>query len=367
LAHVLVEASAESGNKRKLDQQSSTAELVVYQFFRQEHGLSLVRLKVSVSTPSHSPNQSSWVTGSRQSALLSIRLVDERELAIAEISILGLVEDNNAVTVFYKLTDGLCFYATVSLRMGQVIGSPVALPFVKQVGLLGTVMLAVLTDNNEVLLFDTVRGARIGRHLLEGVSSSCGSCQLVTDMKRSRLAVFFVSDDGVDDNKYSIAYSSVQADIVKGQSLRGPRLSLAAGLASASGGSPLFGPTRTLVFDGDVSDDGGESQMQAINRGLQFLDEACTKCGDGVKEASEPLFLLNAYEFASKMAQGECSLTTIDEDNPQDAIKSKNGKKINGVHSASPKKVKSQDVEQVSIREQSTNTPDIGQHLKRRF
>lgn len=107
------------------------------------------------------------------------------------------------------------FYATISLRTGRAMGSPIVLPPATQTaGLVGPAVLAVLTTARDVLLFDTIRGAPIYscRPLptpsLPSDPASDGGCALVTDAKRSRLAIVFETLNAT----YAVAYASVRAD-----------------------------------------------------------------------------------------------------------------------------------------------------------
>lgn len=67
---------------------------------------------------------------------------------------------------------------------------------------------------------------------------------------------------------------------------------------------------------------------------MQLLENAYRKVCDGSKEAMEPSFFLEAYSVALKVAQGvnASHVNGRNEDNPQDAVLSKNGKKTNGIN-----------------------------------
>jgi hypothetical protein len=74
--------------------------------------------------------------------------------------------------------------------------------------------------------------------------------------------------------------------------------------------------------------------------GVQLLEEAYRKVCDEASEAAEPSFLLDAYSVALTVAQGGDASTPNGRNghNPQDAVLSKNGKMVNGIHHSSQKK-----------------------------
>lgn len=201
------------------------------------------------------------------------------------------------------------FYAAISLRTGRLIGAaPVALPAnTQQVGLVGPALLAALTADREIVLFDTIRGARVyacrpplpAAAVWQGGNdngnsnnnSNNRSCTLVADSKRSRLAIVFRQVD-----RYAVAVASVYADnddVVSSSGiqslLRGPRLSLAAGLASSLTVQPALYvavPTRRLVSDkslGNISKENVQEQ-KAIAKGMynfccvEAPRVACQRC-----------------------------------------------------------------------------------------
>lgn len=159
----------------------------------------------------------------------------------------------------------------------------------------------------------------------------------MADAKRSRLAVLYAQKD-----KYSFAFATVHADIaVTAQPLlSGSRLSLAAGLASSltCRSSSSVGEAKVLSWKGTLTD---PPRPNAVEKGVQLLEDACEKVWNGSKEISDDSFLRNAFDLALKEALGLRALVATtngrNEDNPQDAILSKNGGKINGLHHSSKK------------------------------
>jgi hypothetical protein len=301
LAYLATSTKECSGGKRKLDDSFETDSwmIMIYQLFQEERGIAMVRQKVQIA-PVHGANGSPWATAvvapRHQSTSFSVDLLSDHKgdgapLSVSHACALGFVEGNNAISVFYRVkntssadtpqtSNGMtttiqaadveqCFYTCISLRTGQVIGAPTLLPATtQQVGLVGPALLAVLTADRAILLFDTIRGAHM--HSCRPLPPQDeGGCTLVTDSKRSRLAIVFVQKD-----KYAVAFSSVHAenDVGMHPLLRGPRMSLAAGLASSLKVSALSiaqGLPNTFVLEASLTNCVKENvhEQKAITKG----------------------------------------------------------------------------------------------------
>lgn len=372
--------------------------MTIYQLFREECGIAIVRQNIQIA-PLYGANGSTWATAiaspRHEKTEISVDLISHHEnkgvpFTVSHACALGFLEANNAISVFYRATNTpsthasqkcngktntrkdsdveQSFYTCISLRTGQGIGAPISLPATtKQAGLVGPAILAVLTTDNEILLFDTTRGAQMcSCRPLPSQNNGCYT--LVTDPKKSRLAIVFLHNE-----KYAVASASVCADngVNMPLLLRGPRLSLAAGLASSLTASALSsgqGLPKTFAFETSTTDCSMESvhELKAIAKGVhdesyvicfwrdivsnflilslfstgvQLLEDAYKSVCRGDKVSLEPLFLLDAYNVALKVARGmDASCAS---GNPQDAILSKNAKMVNGIHHQSTNKKES--------------------------
>ena len=192
-----------------------------------------------------------------------------------------------------------------------------------------------------VLVFDTMRGVRIHSKEPPFTVEDDASCTLVTDARRSRFAVLYAQKD-----KYVFAFATVHADNAATAQplLSGTRLSLAAGLASSLGNRSTPSISRTKAFSWKsslVDPSRAFTTSSHLEQGVRLLEDALAKVRSGSKEISADSFLRRAFEHALKEALGrKASVATTNgrfEDNPQDAILSKNGGGINGIHCSSKK------------------------------
>jgi hypothetical protein len=306
MAYLMTSTSEHSGVKRKLVDSPETDNscmmmIMIYQLFREQRGITLVRQKVQIMAPVQ--NGSSWALARapsrHQTSAVSVNLIADNTgvaLSVSHVCALGFVEGNDAITLFYRTTanasahashktngkttttsksanDEQSFYTSISLRTGRLIGVPILLPTTtKQVGLVGPALLAVLTADREILLFDTIRGAQVCscRPLPPPQFPDDGYCTLVADSKISRLAIVFVQED-----KYAVAFASVRADndVSMQPLLRGPRLSLAAGLASSLTAPVLSigqGAPKTLVLETSIAEyaKGKDREQIAVANGM---------------------------------------------------------------------------------------------------
>jgi len=187
-----------------------------------------------------------------------------------------------------------------------------------------------------VLVFDTIRGVRIHEQPLPTPNDGA-NISLVADTKRSRLVVFYPHDDN-----FTFAFTTVHADNSSSAQplLIGSRLSLAAGLATSFSCRSLasIGTTHSLSWTCNTEDTSGAGVTpNGIAEGIRILEAAFEKVKSASKEAEEDSFLRDAFDSALKEAAGGAENTANSIGNPQDAIRSKNGEKINGVHSPNEK------------------------------
>jgi hypothetical protein len=341
------ESGAKVGSKRNATD-SDHDRATIYQLFVGKHDVSLVRHEIDASLDGEDVVNT---LGSSESATISLIPPGDREsTSIDNATMLEFFDDNGTVTILYslkELTNGKTnghltnpkqYYATVSLEFGELTGTPVEVaPSTRQAGLVGPSIMAVWTSDDELFLYDTARGAQIHRESLQDVGiDTTGGVSIITDPKRGRLAIIFVRGE-----KMCVALSSVKLD--------GPgmseQLSLAAGLASsmemATGEANGFQVRRTndlasiskstLVFDKNVHED-------AVPQAISMLDKALHLIRDGSTSAKKTSFLLDAYDgaVASMMAStthgSGHDKKKASADNPQEAITSKNGEKVNGIH-----------------------------------
>jgi hypothetical protein len=340
------ESGAKVGSKRNAAD-SDHDRATIYQLFVGKHTVSLVRHEIDACVDGEDVVNT---LGSSESATISLIPPGDREsTSIDSASMLEFFDDNGTVTILYSLkehangkTNGYSTqpkqcYATVSLEFGELTGTPVEVASsTRQAGLVGPSIMAVWTSDDELFLYDTARGAQIHHESLQDVGiDTTGGVSIITDPKRGRLAIIFVRGE-----KMCVALSSVKLD--------GPgmseQLSLAAGLASsmemAAGEANGFQVRQTndlatikstMESDKDVHDD-------TVPQAISMLDEAFHLIRDGSTSAKKPSFLLDAYNGAvalmitsTKRASGH-GKKKASAGNPQDAITSKKGEKLNGIH-----------------------------------
>jgi hypothetical protein len=342
------ESGAKVGSKRNAAD-SDHDRATIYQLFVGKHDVSLVRHEIDASEDGEDVVNK---LGPPESATISLIPPGEREsTSIDNATMLEFFDDNGTVTILYSLkehangktnghtTEPKQCYATVSLELGELTGTPVEVaPSTRQAGLVGPSIMAVWTSDDELFLYDTARGAQIHHESLQdvGIDTTRG-VSITTDPKRGRLAIIFVRGE-----KMCVALSSVKQDGSERVGMS-EQLSLAAGLASsmemAAGEANGFQVRRTndlgtisnMVFDKNVNED-------AVPQAISMLDKAFHLIRDGSTSAKKPSFLLDAYEGAvalimadTKRASGH-GKKNASADNPQDAIPSRKGEKVNGVH-----------------------------------
>jgi hypothetical protein len=335
------ESGAKVGSKRNAAN-SDHDRATIYQLFVGKHDVSLVRHEIDASVDGEDVVN---MLGPSESATISLIPPGDREsTSIDNATMLEFFDDNGTVTILYSLkehangktnghsTEPKQCYATVSLEFGELKGTPVEVaPSTRQAGLVGPSIMAVWTSDDELFLYDTARGAQIHHESLQDVGiDTTGGVSIITDPKRGRLAIIFVRGE-----KMCVALSSVQLD--------GPgmseQLSLAAGLASsmemATGEANGFKVRRTndlatiskstMVFDKNVHED-------AVPQAICVLDKAFQLIQDGSTSAKKPSFLLDAYDgaLALMMTSTKRGSGHDKKDNPQEAITSKKGEKVNG-------------------------------------
>ena len=185
-----------------------------------------------------------------------------------------------------------------------------------------------------VLVYDTIRGMRIHDHPLPPCLDKSASASLISDSKRSRLAVLFKQKDCC-----AVAFSTVYADnAASAQSLLGgSRLSLAVGLASSLSLRPnvLARPTNTLKWGGTLL----APPPRSVEGGVGLLEDIFEKVRRRAPAAARDSFLRDAFEQAVHVAFG--ANAGRDDNNPQDAIPTKVKGRINGMTSPDVKQDKS--------------------------
>jgi hypothetical protein len=239
LAHIrtldtTVRTSDLIGRKRSLNTETDTEWPVVVfdQFFRDDTNIFLRRQAVTLANPASLKESIavngdiSWVTAiadtqPRRSSSVSLILQKNSPAqgTISSARTLGFVDGSEAASIFYTIApsmpnqsmqpNGKSFFASVSLRNPRVVSGPVPLPLhTRQIGLVGPALLAVMTSENEISLFDTMRGSKIfSCQPLASLSDTGLQCTLVTDSKRSRLAIGFEKG-----GKYTIGFASARAE-----------------------------------------------------------------------------------------------------------------------------------------------------------
>lgn len=335
------EESEKVGSKRNAAD-SDQDRAMIYQIFVGKHDITLVRHEISASVDGADVVKKS---GPPRSATISLIPATQRESAtIDRANILEFFDDNGTVTILYSLKEHAggaknghsagekqC-YATVSLENGELTGTPLEVaPSTRQAGLVGPTIMAVLTSNDELVLYDAVRGAQIHRQALQDVGiDTAGGISIATDPKRGRLAIIFSRGE-----KMCVALSSVSE-----------QLSLAAGLASsmeiATGEAVGFRVQRmndlSTISDTSATAFRKNVHEEAIPQAVKMLEKAFRLICDGAVGAKKPSFLLDAYESAvaliilsTKRPSGN-DTKDASADNPQDAIHSRKGEKSNGIH-----------------------------------
>lgn len=260
--------------------------VLMYQIFLHGNSIWVAKCHISVATPfnygdSIENGGTSWVNcvadnNSRCSNSVSVvHLTDSTpgKTTISDVSVLGLVEGSEVVSIFYRKSDDhnlteknrLPYYASISLLTFTMIDCPVPLPDdTQQIGLVGPALLAVLTSKHDVYLFDSIRKGHVYfRRKIEPIPNDSSDCLLLTDSKRSRLAVAFMRG-----SKFTVAFASAHATNEASMQLllRGPRLSLAAGIASSRTLPIAPVVPRTFRLDKnltDLEDDSDKSQVVA--------------------------------------------------------------------------------------------------------
>jgi len=193
----------------------------------------------------------------------------------------------------------------------------------------GSVVRLMRSNSFAVFVYDTIRGVRIHNQPLPPSFDDDANLTLVSDAKKSRMAVLSTNKD-----KYVIAFTTIHAeDATTAQPLlSGTRLSLAAGLASslASRSKVSVRPTISVGWENTPSDS-SNSDLATVESGVELLENAFEKVQKRAEEGTGTSFLREAFKLALKMALKKAQ-SDID-DNPQDAIPTQNGGRINGVHS----------------------------------
>jgi hypothetical protein len=251
--------------------------VVFDQLFRDDTNVVLRRQAVMAAYPAGlkesvaANGDISWVTAiadTQSRRLSSVSLIPHNSPAhgtISRATTLGFVDGSEAASIFYTITPSMpnhsmqsngkaagkhesSFFASISLRSPRIVSGPVPLPFqTRQIGLVGPALLAVMTSENEISLFDTMRGSKIfSCQPLASLSDTGLQCTLVTDSKRSRLAIGFEKG-----GKYTIGFASARAESSASMQsvLSGTtgKLSLAASLASSMRTEPI--PVVARSFD----------------------------------------------------------------------------------------------------------------------
>lgn len=186
-----------------------------------------------------------------------------------------------------------------------------------------------------VFVYDAIRGVRIHDQTLPASFDEDASFTLVSDTKRSRMAVLSTYKD-----KYVIAFTSVYAeDATTAQPLlSGTRLSFAAGLASSLGSRYKVSvrPTTSVAWENALRDTlNSDLASTTIESGVELLENAFEQVQKRAQEVTVDSFLHNAFKQALAVASRKARSDS--DDNPQDAIPTENGGRINGVHSLDKK------------------------------
>jgi hypothetical protein len=377
--------------KRKIDegeQVDGRIEYTLSQVYREDRGVSLIRYKIVVG----SETAMIECTAQEQTSieLLGRKLSLER---IRDLKVVGMVDANSAVVVSFHACSLTAngtkpapsqYYASISTRTNEMIGSPVPLaPNTTHTGIVGTALFAALTEDGNIVLYDCVRGACVYDAALSFLQTSTPAAFVVGNSRCSRLAVAYLKDGAWFVAHATVALESTVHDRqVAG--IQSKRLTLACGMTSAlSIGNIVAGLVKanTMLLDDELSSrhcenaaeqkaldtgtcgcDGPKWRLVTMylsvifvlfflpplfhTKGLSIFKDACKHVQSGSQCATEPFFLAKAYRVAYKAAcSGTISISEGQQGNPQDAILSKNGKLVNGtkfvngIH-ASPQKVK---------------------------
>lgn len=340
-----------AGSKRKGAVQDSD-ETVMYQIFVDKHAIILVRREVDVSMDAADMSETS-----RPAQRVTIDLVgaDQKQSSVIEgASLVGSAEEGGTFTIMYSCQEAIKgasngnstvqrqYYATVSLERAALTSTPIELgTTARQACLVGPSLLVVRTVHDELVLYDTARGAQIHRAKLQDVGvDTLGDIAFAADSKRGRLAVLFAKGD-----KLCVAMSSVHIESAS----RAPapsKLSLAAGLAAAMkmerGVADVFrwqGSNHLAAISAESTTTSNTNNLQeeAVRQAVEQLDKTVQLICAGSNGSKKPSMLLDAYESAVSRVMKATSARVVSNGkdgacagNPQDAIPS--GGKANGVH-----------------------------------
>jgi len=152
LAHlVAVSTDDKTGSKIKRKPETSSSsgecELIIHQAFQQSNGVLLLRQRIHVAALIL--KGSNWVSsiasGFREGPhQFAVDL--SKRASVSNVSIFGMVEENDAIAMYFSNSEGQSFCTSVSLRTGGTIGAPFLLPQdTQQAGLVGPALIAVLT------------------------------------------------------------------------------------------------------------------------------------------------------------------------------------------------------------------------------
>jgi hypothetical protein len=263
-----------------------------------------------------------------------------------------MTEVDDSLSIFYRLTKGDCCLATLSVSRSCLLGNPFVLPKnTRQAGLVSSGLLCILTDKQKIILFDRRRGAEIATHDLSDILHGSHG-DLVTDVRRSRLAVLFL-----DEEEFTVALSSVHfgndsQDLLT--AVQGDNFSLAAGLASSFSSpkethSLKLGTSNLVAFNIEAgSRTESNPHKIAIQKGLQMFTDAVGQLKCGANETADSSFLLDAFESALDSIR--VHLVPACSKNKKKVFP-KNGKTINGVYKRDRKPSRTVDfiIEQVRV------------------
>ena len=187
-----------------------------------------------------------------------------------------------------------------------------------------------------MLVYDTIRGIRVHDQSLPLCFDKEARISLISDAKRSRLAIMFTQQDC-----YSVAFTTVRADNAATAQplLCGSRLSLAASLASALSLRPkaFVRPTNNMRWNNKPI---ATAAPSFVERGVELLEEIFEKVQRKATVVARDSFFRDAFERALCQTSGIDRIDAVrNGDNPQDAIPTEMKEKINGTYLPGKEKV----------------------------
>ena len=215
--------------KRKRDETAMVDSRHTAEFFqvtRSETGMSLIRHTISFKRRNQPQQGNTWAEAVHSSTPVDVELDRPNKARVESISVVGLDAsgETGSVTVMYSCLAKSgpkesakqihSYITTVSLGNSVAVGSAVLLPNDPQdVCYVGRSVVAVVTRNMDLVLFDSINGLHLLRQRLSHVlGTKLSHCKLLADATNCRLVILFPHGESL-----AIASSTVVGD--KGSSM----------------------------------------------------------------------------------------------------------------------------------------------------